>query len=262
MRCLRLLFLPLLCLLARPAGAMVSMDLAQGCRSAIATAEHAAQLPPGLLGAIAQVESGRRDPASGEIAPWPWTADVEGTGYFYESKAEAVAAVRRFQAEGIRSIDVGCMQVNLQQHPDAFPSLEAAFDPATNAAYAARFLRELQEQTGDWQKAAGMYHSATPTLGTEYARKVMAALPDEQRRAGQSPLARAWSASLGSPFGTSGGLAAFAGRRPMGARFIPVAAEGGLVFAGAGAPGRSLAAYRAMPVMIGLQRHGLLLLRR
>ncbi len=232
-----------------------TLGIVPSCRQAIAAAERSNGLPPGLLGAIARVESGRRDPDSGVVEPWPWTADVEGAGSFYDSKGAATAAVRQAQARGIRSIDVGCMQVNLQQHPEAFPSLEAAFDPATNVAYAVRFLRDLHEQTGDWAKAAAMYHSATPSIGAEYERKVLAALPEEQRLATASPspssslptpIARAWAASLGgSPFGTSAGLHGFG--RPMGAgaRFTPVAATaGGVVL-----PGRSLASYRAMPVM-------------
>ncbi len=35
------------------------------------------------------------------------------------------------------------MQVNLGYHPEAFASLEAAFDPRRNVAYATRFLLEL-----------------------------------------------------------------------------------------------------------------------
>ena len=42
-----------------------------------------------------------------------------------------------YRAQGARSIDVGCMQVNLLHHADAFASLEQAFDPVANARYAA-----------------------------------------------------------------------------------------------------------------------------
>jgi soluble lytic murein transglycosylase-like protein len=148
------------------------------------------------------VESGRRDEVTGVVHPWPWTANAEGQGYFYATKADAIAAVSAMQARGIRSVDVGCGQINLMHHPAAFPNLEQAFDPQANAAYAAHFLRELFQQTGDWTKAAAMYHSATPELGAEYQHKVMAAWPEEQRlagRAGMTPLARAWAATMGSP---------------------------------------------------------------
>ncbi len=252
MRCASLLLL-LACLVAPArAFAIPGVDLATPgalCRQAVAWAERGEAIPAGLLGAIGRVESGRRDAASGDVTPWPWTIDVEGQGHFYQSKAEAVAAVRQFQAQGARSIDVGCMQVNLLHHPDAFPSLEAAFDPDTNASYAARFLRQLYGQTGDWGRAAAMYHSATPELGAEYKSKVMAAWPEETRLAAAqvtSPLARSWAATLGSgPFGPSRGFVAFAIRRRLGAATLPIALPGMVPSAG-----RSLAAYRAVPIAI------------
>lgn len=245
----------------RPAFGAASTELfgSPGCRAAVAVAERAGNIPAGLLGAIARVESGRRDAVTGQMEPWPWTANVEGTGYFYPTKAAAIAAVRQFQAEGAQSIDVGCMQVNLQQHPRAFPNLEVAFDPAANAAYAARFLNELHDQTGDWSRAAGMYHSATPSIGAEYQRKVMAALPEEQRRAGTTApgaIARAWSATLGGPVGTP-----FGGAGGLFSVHRTISATGGATAAG-GMAGRSLASYRAMPVRLALMPRAPLLIRR
>lgn len=145
------------------------------CRSAILLAERATRVPDRLLNAIATVESGRRDPVSGMVYPWPWVINVEGVGHFYDTKADAVAAVRGFQAQGSRSIDVGCMQVNLMYHPDAFTSLEQAFDPVPNAAYAARFLNQLFAQTYAWPRAVAAYHSWTPEVGADYARRVLTA---------------------------------------------------------------------------------------
>ena len=118
--------------------------------------------------------------------------NAEGQGFFYDTKAEAVAAVRGMQARGVRSIDVGCMQVNLMHHPDAFASLDVAFDPQANAAYAARFLKELYAQTGDWTKAAALYHSATPDLGADYQRKVLAVWPEEHAAGRPCPLHHRW----------------------------------------------------------------------
>jgi hypothetical protein len=174
----------------------------QACLLAVAAAERASGIPPHLLAAINRVESGRRDEATGMVRPWPWTANAEGQGHFYATKADAIASVSAMQARGIRSVDVGCGQINLMHHPAAFPSLEQAFDPQANATYAALFLKELFAQTGDWTKAAAMYHSATPELGAEYQHKVMAAWPEEWRlagRVGTTPLARAWAATMGSP---------------------------------------------------------------
>jgi|BEDMetMinimDraft_2_1075160.scaffolds.fasta_scaffold00250_4 hypothetical protein len=145
------------------------------CRQAVAQAEQSYRLPPHLLEAIALVESGRKDPLTGAVEPWPWTLDAAGEGHFYASKAEAIAAAQDFQAKGVKLIDVGCLQINLYHHPHAFASLEQAFDPMANAAYAAQFLSQLHAELGSWEEAAAHYHSTTPELAADYKRKVLVA---------------------------------------------------------------------------------------
>src|SRR4051794_36414739 len=157
------------------------------CRTAIALAEQRHGVPPQLLAAIGRVESGRRDPMTGVRGAWPWTINASGQGAWFETKAEAIQAVEVWQARGVRSIDVGCMQVNLMHHPQAFPTLAESFEPMVNADYAARFLVRLYGQTGDWTKAAANYHSANPAEGAPYAAKVVSIWPEEQRKAGMAP---------------------------------------------------------------------------
>ena len=144
------------------------------CEQAAAVAEQAHGLPAGLLAAIGRVESGRRNPATGRAEPWPYTIDVEGAGAAFPTAEAAQAAVLRAQSQGQSSIDVGCFQVNLLAHPQAFPSLQDAFDPARNADYAATFLNTLHQRTGDWPTAVMAYHSATPGLGEFYRDRVLA----------------------------------------------------------------------------------------
>ena len=131
------------------------------------------KMPANLPLSIARVESGRADAATGRARPWPWTINAGGVGSFYASKAEVIAAVQALRARGVQSIDVGCMQVNLRYHPQAFADLEEAFDPRINARYAVRFLTALYRQTGNWVQATAYYHSQTQDLGEEYARKVL-----------------------------------------------------------------------------------------
>ena len=150
-------------------------DPAVLCQAATAAAELSTGVPNQLLGAISRVETGRFDPNAGGVRAWPWTINAQGQGHYYESKADAVAAARAFQAAGIQSIDVGCMQINLMYHPGGFSSLEEAFDPHANAAYSARFLTDLFHQTGSWPHAAAAYHSQTPNLGVDYQNKVLEA---------------------------------------------------------------------------------------
>jgi hypothetical protein len=188
------------------------------CRVAIAAAERAHGIPPQLLAAIGRVESGRRDPGTGAWGPWPWTINAEGQGSWFQTKAEAIGAVQALQASGVRSIDVGCMQVNLMHHPQAFPNLAMAFEPAVNADYAARFLLSLHGQTGDWTKATADYHSSNPAEGEPYAAKVVSVWPEEQRKAGQMPVTLPFASGRGGQFAMP--IQRFAGRQPP--RMMPL----------------------------------------
>lgn len=228
------------------------------CRAAITEAERGANIPRGLLQAIGRVESGRRDPETGQFAPWPWTINAEGEGKYFPTREAAIAHVRQLQARGVRIIDVGCMQVNLHHHPNAFASLEQAFDPLINAQYAARFLTELNGGRADWRQAAGHYHSQTPERAGPYREKVLAAWEQEARNAGDSSAEALALARLRGGWG-SVGLASAAGlslsNRAERARIIPLAGGGGGMMAsaaspapGGASPGRGLDAYRTAPI--------------
>lgn len=136
------------------------------CIAAIRQAEAAHGIPTDLLLAIGLQEAGMS--YKGSMTIWPWSLNVEGRGVRFDTRPDAEAYLAGELAQGRRSIDVGCLQINLRWHPDAFPSPAAGFDPARNADYAARFLRGLYLETGDWLEAAGHYHSATPHLKAIY----------------------------------------------------------------------------------------------
>ena len=136
------------------------------CIAAIRQAEVAHDIPTDLLLAIGLQEAGMS--YKGSTTVWPWSLNVEGRGVRFDTRAEAEAFLAGELAQGRKSIDVGCLQINLRWHPAAFPSPAAGFDPARNADYAARFLRGLYLETGDWLEAAGHYHSATPHLKAIY----------------------------------------------------------------------------------------------
>jgi hypothetical protein len=221
------------------------------CRAAITEAERGANLPRGLLQAIGRVESGRRDPETGQFAPWPWTINAGGEGKYFPTREAAIAHVRQLQARGVRIIDVGCMQVNLHHHPNAFASLEQAFDPLTNARYAARFLTELNGGRADWRQAAGHYHSQTPERAGPYREKVLAAWEKEARNAGDSSAEAMALARLRAGWGSvalasAGGISL--SNRAERAQIIPLPGGNGRGFGAEGSPGRGLDAYRAAPI--------------
>ncbi len=129
----------------------------------------------GLMGRLAQVESGRFVAGDAVWRPWPWTINADRVGYAFETKAEAVAWAAGAPKRGVKFLDAGCLQVNLQYHSRAFPGLDEAFDPWANARYAARYLRSLYDEAGrDWSVAVGWYHSHTPELAYQYRTRVAA----------------------------------------------------------------------------------------
>ena len=130
-------------------------------------------IPARLLNSISVVESGRYDRDYKATLAWPWTVTSQGEGKYFPSKAEAIAEVRRLQVKGVKSIDVGCMQINLMYHPSAFASLDEAFEPVANVGYAARFLKGLFGATDNWVTAASYYHSQTPHLAAAYRERLM-----------------------------------------------------------------------------------------
>lgn len=164
--------------LARPAPADEAWtDPLAACDRAALAAEAEWHLPSGLLSAIGIVESGRS--GLGRLRPvaWPWSVTADGRDLYPPGRPAAVAAVRALQAAGARYIDVGCFQIDLLYHPEAFASLEAAFDPAANAQAAARLLSRARLASGSWEAAIALYHSATPMRGARYLQQVQAAWP-------------------------------------------------------------------------------------
>lgn len=171
-----MLVLATACVSANGAQARSTESPGMQCDQAIRAAARSNGNPAQLMAAIGLVESGRPEATGGAVRPWPWTINAEGKGLFFNSKTEAIAAVRVLQADNVHSIDVGCMQVNLMHHPTAFATLEEAFDPRRNALYAGQFLNQLFRHSQDWLTAAGLYHSATPGLAADYVKQVAAVL--------------------------------------------------------------------------------------
>lgn len=147
------------------------------CDEAALAASRATGVPVTVLRAISLTETGRR--RAGVTRPWPWTVDMEGKGVWFTGLDEALAYVETSYKSGARSFDLGCFQLNHRWHGNAFGSFREMFEPQANALYAARFLKDLFDELGDWTKAAGAYHSRTPEHAERYAaifRKHHAAL--------------------------------------------------------------------------------------
>lgn len=160
----------LACVLASPA---MSQDAAEEgasiCEAASFAAAQEMGIPPDVMLAITLTETGRR--RGGRLRPWPWTVNMEGAGHWFETPAEALEYSTTRYDQGARSFDVGCFQLNYRWHGMHFASIEAMFDPMTNARYAARFLSDLYAEKGSWSAAAGAYHSRTPSYANRYSAR-------------------------------------------------------------------------------------------
>ncbi|MBF0560468.1 MAG: transglycosylase SLT domain-containing protein [Alphaproteobacteria bacterium] len=154
-----------------PASAASSITFA--CELETLKQERARNYPHLMLTSIARTESGRKLPVRKLKVAWPWSINVHGHGFQFETKATAVAVVKYLLNNNVRSIDVGCMQVNLKHHPTAFKTIEQAFDPAANVDYAATFLGQLLHQYGTWRSAVSHYHSDDPNRQSKYLFKVV-----------------------------------------------------------------------------------------
>lgn len=136
------------------------------CEWASTTAAQEAGIPEDILGALTLTETGRR--RDGVVRPWAWSANSEGDGTWFDDPAAAVAFAESRVAAGRHNLDIGCFQLNYRWHGENFSSVGEMFDPLANARYAAKFVSQLYGEMGDWRRAAGAFHSRTPSNANRY----------------------------------------------------------------------------------------------
>lgn len=168
----RCLLCNLLTGLGSPAAAMQT-DETRACDNAAQTAALKYGVPPEIMLSIVRVESGRGE---GKM-PWPWTINSDGKSYWFETRKAAIEFADEKLAAGSNNFDIGCFQINLRWHSDAFVSLEDALDPSANADYAAQFLNSLFQSEGDWKSAVAAYHSRSAELAKTYIARSKRPIP-------------------------------------------------------------------------------------
>ncbi len=156
------------------------------CRNAAIKAADRHGVPREVLVAITLVET--RTKRGGESGPWPWTVNVAGKGAWFDSRAAALLHAQQALARGQKSFDVGCFQLNYKWHGQHFASIDQMFEPGPSGDYAARFVKSLHAETGDWIKAAGLYHSRTTKHAVRYRNLVARAV---KHMGGKVPQAQA-----------------------------------------------------------------------
>ncbi|MDO5605093.1 MAG: hypothetical protein Q4G25_08035 [Paracoccus sp. (in: a-proteobacteria)] len=158
--------LALFVMLIPPAAHAAADEPAMLCEWAASQAAAETGVPADIMGALTLTETGRRH--AGQVRPWAWSVNAEGAGSWFDDPATALAFAEERVAGGRLNLDIGCFQLNYRWHGQHFASVADMFDPLTNARYAARFVADLYHESGDWRRAAGMFHSRTPAHATRY----------------------------------------------------------------------------------------------
>jgi len=134
----------------------------QQLASVIAKTERIYKIPSGLLSAIAEVESGNR----------AYALNIAGSSIYAKSLSEAKRIAQQKIDSGATNIDLGLMQLNWRWHGSAFANIEEMLQPEKNIEYAAKLLKSLHLQHGNWQAAIRYYHSSKPRYHLRYSHKV------------------------------------------------------------------------------------------
>lgn len=123
------------------------------CEREMARAAKVHDVPLGVLYAVGLTETGRGDGLR------PYALNINGQAVYDLERHEALQRIESSRAQGIKLIDIGCMQINHYWHADKFNSIDEMLDPARNVAYAAAFLKELYQREGSWVMAVARYHA-------------------------------------------------------------------------------------------------------
>jgi soluble lytic murein transglycosylase-like protein len=123
------------------------------CEAQIQAAAAKYGIPEGILYSVGLTETGRK----GSL--YPYAMNIEGKAFFPPSQQEAMQKFREARGQGVKLIDIGCMQINHHFHGENFASAEQMFDPRLNVEYAAKFLSNLHNRHETWTMAVARYHA-------------------------------------------------------------------------------------------------------
>ncbi len=116
------------------------------------------QIPASVLYAVALTESGKTI-QTGIFRPWPWTLNVAGQPKRFKTFQAACAEIQHQLRHGVRSIDIGLMQLNWRWHRQRLKQPCQALQPYTNLHHGAALLKAAFATKHSWLDAAGYYHS-------------------------------------------------------------------------------------------------------
>lgn len=119
-------------------------------------------IPKNLLQAISAIESKTS----------PWAIYAKSRSHFFKNKAAALRFIHELKSQGVRNINIGCMQIDLKSHQNKFQNIEKVLMPYHNIEFAAKLLRKLYKRYGSWTDAVRYYHSGSSIYNLSYKERV------------------------------------------------------------------------------------------
>lgn len=134
------------------------------CSKIIDFFEKKHNIPNHLLHSIAAIESRKS----------PWAVYAVSRSHFFRSKDAAVSFIKKMRAQGVKNINIGCMQLDVRSHARRFKCIDDMLSPYHNIEFAARLLKKLYRIHGSWANAVRYYHSAESCHNVKYKNRVFA----------------------------------------------------------------------------------------
>lgn len=158
------LFFGLLLLLGLAAGDAAAQGV--GCAAAARDAERQFRIPRGLLNAVATVES-RMGGMSNPLA-----LNIEGQALYPATAMGALGAIQQAVAVGQTGVAIGCMQIRYDFHRKHFRGPSEMLEAHANVRYAARYLSQLNDWLGSWDRALSYYNTGYDAQHLPYLCKI------------------------------------------------------------------------------------------
>lgn len=106
--------------------------------------------------------------------PWPWTLNINGRGYYFNSYAEALTYAKEALKKKPRRFGVGLGQIEWSYHKGRFKDLSEALDPYKNIVVVRDILLEGKRIgiTNSYELAAYYHRPVRDSIAFAYADKV------------------------------------------------------------------------------------------
>ncbi len=111
-----------------------------------------------------------------QAQPWPWTLNINGKGYYFNSYSEAVEHANKALKSNPRRFGVGIGQIEWAFHKSRFKDVSEALNPIKNLQVVRDILYEGKKIgiSNAYELAAYYHRPKRDSIAFEYADKVFA----------------------------------------------------------------------------------------